>query len=78
VRRITDAAARTGASAIVTTTKDAVRLEASGPWPVPLIDVPLIVEVEPAAAFREWVLTRVDAARGASSGPTAATRREYD
>lgn len=55
-RRIGEEAARCGAEAIVTTSKDAIRFEALGPWPVPMMEMPLDVSVEPAEAFREWLL----------------------
>ena len=58
-RRIAEAATRTGAAAIVTTSKDAIRLEGFGPWPVPLVEMPLEVSVEPADQFRAWLLERI-------------------
>jgi tetraacyldisaccharide 4'-kinase len=59
VERIVAAAHASGATAIVTTEKDAVRLadcEVSG---LPLSAVPLSVVVEPPEAFREWLLGRL-------------------
>jgi tetraacyldisaccharide 4'-kinase len=59
VRRIA-AAAKSAASAIVLTTeKDAVRLAACDLGDLPIASVPLIVGVEPANAFRDWLLARV-------------------
>ncbi|MEI6246172.1 MAG: tetraacyldisaccharide 4'-kinase, partial [Acidobacteriota bacterium] len=55
-RRIGEEAARCGADAIVTTSKDAIRFEALGPWPVPMVEMPLEVSVEPAEPFRAWLL----------------------
>jgi len=55
-RRIGEEAARCGAEAIVTTSKDAIRFEALGPWPVPMVEMPLEVSVEPAEPFRVWLL----------------------
>ena len=55
-RRIGEEATRCGAEAIVTTSKDAIRLEALVPWPVPMVEMPLEVSVEPAEAFRAWLL----------------------
>lgn len=55
-RRIAAAATACAATAIVTTSKDVLKLSALGPWPVPLVEVPLDVRVEPADAFREWLL----------------------
>jgi tetraacyldisaccharide 4'-kinase len=73
-------AARTAASAIVlTTAKDAVRLSACDLGELPVASVPLVVGVEPAAAFSEWLLSRVrDAHRAAGGGrvPSRAPRRE--
>jgi tetraacyldisaccharide 4'-kinase len=64
VRRIGEEAARAGASAIVTTSKDMVRLEQFSVWPMPLVEVPLKVSVEPAAEFRAWLLGRLAEVRG--------------
>jgi tetraacyldisaccharide 4'-kinase len=56
IRRIA-AAAKSAASAIVLTTeKDAVRLAACDLGDLPIASVPLIVGVEPAAAFKTWLL----------------------
>ncbi len=63
VARIGEAAKAAGAMAIVTTSKDMVRLEAFSDWPVPLIEIPLEVSVEPAAEFRVWLLGRLAEAR---------------
>jgi tetraacyldisaccharide 4'-kinase len=53
----------TGAGAVLTTAKDAVRLLALRPLPVPIAAVPLEVSIEPAAEFREWLLTELREAR---------------
>ncbi len=63
VRRIRDDASRSGATAIATTSKDIVRLEKASAWPVPLIEIPLEVSVEPAAAFHAWLFRRLAEAR---------------
>ena len=55
-KRIAAAATASGATAIVTTSKDVLKLSALGPWPVPIVEVPLDVRVEPADGFREWLL----------------------
>ena len=55
-RAIAVAAAGCGAAAIVATSKDMVKLRALEPWPVPLVEVPLAVRVEPTDAFRRWLL----------------------
>jgi tetraacyldisaccharide 4'-kinase len=61
IARITDAA-RTAASAIILTTeKDAVRLTACELGDLPIAAVPLIVGVEPAEAFRDWLIARLAA-----------------
>lgn len=61
-RAIGAAATRSGAAAIVVTSKDMVKLRSLGPWPLPLVEVPLAVRVEPTAAFRSWLLASVAAA----------------
>ena len=61
-KRIGDEASRAAAEAIVTTSKDMVKLASLGPWPVPLVEMPLEVSVEPAAEFREWLLASVRSA----------------
>jgi tetraacyldisaccharide 4'-kinase len=57
-------AARSAASAIVLTTeKDAMRLEACDLGDLPIAAVPLLAGVEPADRFRAWLLGRIEAAR---------------
>jgi tetraacyldisaccharide 4'-kinase len=57
-------ATRAGASAIVTTSKDMVRLEpVDRASPLPFLEIPLDVAVEPADTFRDWLLGRVAEAR---------------
>lgn len=63
VERIVAAARRAGAAAVLTTAKDAVRLEAFAPFPLPFCWLPMEVAIEPAQAFREWLLARLAAAR---------------
>jgi tetraacyldisaccharide 4'-kinase len=58
LRRIADTAARANA-AVITTTKDAVRMLALRPLPVAIAQVPLFVDVAPAADFRALLLDRV-------------------
>jgi tetraacyldisaccharide 4'-kinase len=55
---------QSGATAVVTTAKDAVRLRPLRPLPVPVWVAPLEIALEPAAPFREWLLGRVREARG--------------
>jgi len=64
---LADTARAAGATAIVTTEKDLVRLLPFRPLPLPLIWVPLTVRIEPAPAFREWLTGRLAAER--PSGP---------
>lgn len=63
VQRIGAAAERSGAAGVLVTSKDMVKLSRLGPWPVPLVEMPLEVSVDPAEKFREWLLTAVAAAR---------------
>jgi tetraacyldisaccharide 4'-kinase len=53
----------TGAAAVVTTEKDAVRLLPLRPLGVPVAFVPLAVTIEPADVFTPWLLGRLAAAR---------------
>ncbi len=60
------AAARAcGAEAIVTTEKDAVRLEGLDLSVMPIAAVPLAMTIEPADRFAEWLLARLALARSA-------------
>jgi tetraacyldisaccharide 4'-kinase len=69
--RMTDAVRDTGAAAVLTTEKDAVRLLAWRPLPVPVAFVPLRATLDPADVFASWLLARVAEARArrASEGP---------
>jgi tetraacyldisaccharide 4'-kinase len=49
------AATSAGAGVVMTTEKDAVRIGAQPGWAV----LPMEVEIEPASAFREWLLARL-------------------
>jgi tetraacyldisaccharide 4'-kinase len=60
---LVEAAQSAGARAIVTTEKDLVRLLPVGPMPMPVMWVPLAVQVEPASAFRTWLAGRLAAER---------------
>ncbi|HTK28388.1 MAG TPA: tetraacyldisaccharide 4'-kinase [Vicinamibacterales bacterium] len=56
------AAARAARTAIVLTTeKDAIRFEACDLAGLPIAAVPLVTSIEPAAAFRAWLLARLAA-----------------
>jgi tetraacyldisaccharide 4'-kinase len=59
VARIEAAAGAAGAAAIVTTEKDAVRLEGCKPRGLQVMAVPLRVTVEPAADFAAWLMARI-------------------
>jgi tetraacyldisaccharide 4'-kinase len=69
-----DKAARAAAAAIILTTeKDAVRLERCNLTGLPIAAVPLLVRIEPADVFRDWLLGRIqrsaDDPRSALAGP---------
>ena len=66
VRRIAEAARTAGSAIVLTTEKDAVRLGACHLEGVPVAAVPLVIGVEPADAFRAWLLGRLRASRAAS------------
>ena len=72
VDRIADHARAAGASVVVTTEKDAVRLESLDRAGLTFACVPLTVSVEPADRFAEWLHSRVKraaAAQAAQSSP---------
>jgi tetraacyldisaccharide 4'-kinase len=57
--RIRAAAKASAAAIILTTDKDAVRLEGCELGDLPVAAVPILAGVEPAAAFRDWLLDRI-------------------
>ena len=59
---ITRAARESDASAIITTEKDAVRLPAAT-HDIPILVLPMTVEIEPAGVFESWLLERLARAR---------------
>jgi tetraacyldisaccharide 4'-kinase len=59
IRAIDAAAAESGARAVVTTAKDAVKLERWLPLSVPVAVVPVDVVIEPADAFHAWLRDRL-------------------
>lgn len=59
-----DAARAAGAVAMVTTEKDAVRLERLTLPGLPIASVPLHTRIEPGAAFATWLTSRLAVARG--------------
>ena len=63
VARIAAAARAAGATVVMTTEKDAVRLEAVAIDGVPIAAVPLTVTIEPAVEFCRWICARLEVAR---------------
>jgi tetraacyldisaccharide 4'-kinase len=61
VARIDAEARAKGSAVVLTTEKDAVRLAACNLGELPIASVPLVVGVEPAEAFRDWLLERIRA-----------------
>ena len=64
VARIALQARSSGASIVLTTEKDLIRLLPLRPWPFRLAVRPMSVRVEPAEAFAAWLLNRI---RGAGT-----------
>jgi tetraacyldisaccharide 4'-kinase len=58
-RQITARARSVGAVAVLTTAKDAVKLERHLPWDVPVAMVPLEVVIEPVDEFAAWLRSRL-------------------
>jgi tetraacyldisaccharide 4'-kinase len=63
VTQFVTAAHACGAKAVVTTEKDFVRLLPFRPFPLPVVYLPLTMEIEPAAEFRGWLEASLRAAR---------------
>jgi tetraacyldisaccharide 4'-kinase len=59
IRRIAADAKAASAAIVLTTEKDAVRLEHLDVDGLPIAAVPLAVAIEPAETFREWLLARL-------------------
>jgi hypothetical protein len=57
---------------ILTTEKDAVRLAACDLGDLPIASVPLLVGVEPAEAFQNWLLDRIRHPQSAIHNPQPA------
>jgi tetraacyldisaccharide 4'-kinase len=53
----------TGATRVLTTEKDYVRLLPFRPFPAPVAWVPLRIEPDPLPEFRRWLSSALDAAR---------------
>jgi tetraacyldisaccharide 4'-kinase len=62
VARIALQARSSGASIVLTTEKDLIRLLPLRPWPFRLAVRPMSVRVEPAEAFAAWLLPRIRSA----------------
>jgi len=67
VKRIADGARACGAEAVVTTGKDAVRLEGLELSAMPFAAVPLHTAIEPAGTFSSWLMQRLSRARAADN-----------
>ena len=61
VRRMAFEAEAAKSALVLTTEKDAVRLAACDLGDLPIASVPLVVGIEPADMFRQWLLDRIDA-----------------
>jgi tetraacyldisaccharide 4'-kinase len=72
IRRIAAEAKATGSMIILTTEKDAVRLAACDLGDLPIASVPLLVGVEPAEAFQNWLLDRIRHPQSAIHNPQPA------
>jgi tetraacyldisaccharide 4'-kinase len=66
VRRIAAEAKAAGAMIVLTTEKDAVRLAVCDLGSLLIASVPLIIGVEPADAFRRWLIERIASSRQSS------------
>jgi tetraacyldisaccharide 4'-kinase len=70
IRRIARAAKASAAAIVLTTEKDAVRLAACELGDLPIASVPLRATIDPADAFRDWLLARIrDASRTQNRAP---------
>jgi tetraacyldisaccharide 4'-kinase len=70
IRRMSAEAEKASAAIVLTTEKDATRLAVCDLGELPVASVPLLVGVEPAGAFRDWLLERV------RSSPESVARRQ--
>ena len=59
INRIALESRSVGSAIVLTTEKDAVRLAACDLGEMPIAAVPLVVGIEPADAFRDWLIERV-------------------
>jgi tetraacyldisaccharide 4'-kinase len=67
LERIAEIVRTTGAEAVATTEKDAVRLEPLSLPDVPFLAFPLVAAIEPRDAFADWLRHRLLAARQAKA-----------
>ncbi|HWF83306.1 MAG TPA: tetraacyldisaccharide 4'-kinase, partial [Vicinamibacterales bacterium] len=72
IARIATAAKTSSAAIVLTTEKDAVRLAACDLDDLPIASVPLEVGLEPADAFRDWLIERLRTACSTAAPGTAA------
>ena len=73
-RRI-ETTARSAGAIVMTTEKDAVRLEGCGFGRVPIAVLPLEMGVEPEARFTGWLVARLAAVRGDGTSPVPGAPR---
>ena len=59
IRKIRAAAQASRCAIVLTTEKDAVRLDACDLGDLPIASVPLVTGIEPASAFRDWLLAKI-------------------
>ncbi|MGE3841087.1 MAG: tetraacyldisaccharide 4'-kinase [Vicinamibacterales bacterium] len=55
------------ADAVLTTSKDAIRLEPLLPLPFPVLFAPLVLSIEPQVAFDDWLTRRLSEIRSAAT-----------
>ena len=77
VARIAKAARSAAAAIVLTTEKDAVRLAGQTIGDLPIASVPLIISVEPADRFRDWLLARLSAVRQTSQDQARGTSARH-
>jgi tetraacyldisaccharide 4'-kinase len=65
-QRIAELARARGATLVVTTEKDLVRLLPYRPFPVPVASIPLVATIEPADRFDAWLMNALADARKGS------------
>jgi tetraacyldisaccharide 4'-kinase len=63
VERIAGQARDSGAATIITTEKDLVRLLPFRPFPMPIVGVPMTIEIDDSAAFDAWLSQTIARAR---------------